>query len=718
MIVLAAAWSITLGFFAPQAHGATDGKIRVLMVTGDWKSQAWYQDVWMPAPGQKPKLYRGRFIEQKVNEAAPGKFEFMDITNYSGQEYVDPEFLSQFDVLLLGDVIGWSYNPQFRQAVNEFVKNGGGLIYCASNKWHCAMEQNTPFAEALPAEFTADNLTGDWKNADPGTENKPFVAVAALPDHPVTKGLDWAGAPALSRAFKIIPKPKSEVLLKSPGNSPILAAWQFGKGRSMLSASIFANDELSEKFGDDWKDFGKYYAQAFAWLGENSPNKKLALKNATGEVSIDVKFDQKQNAVPNGIFSMHGHDSAGSPLKGLAYDNFMALNPQGGMARFDYGPNLKDGTYDFGAIDGQLGEIKRLGLEPIVLFSAYNNGKHRVWADGSTWSNPSDASIRAICDDISATLTHTNGKKADAAYKTNVQYIEILNEPDVNYKTAPGFGKLMAAIYDYVHANFPGVKVGAYGSYEVPYLKAFLDACGGKIDWISRHPYGWTGEMLFKSQDDFAAYAKSKGYKNLQFIVTEWDFWIQGRQKFDYMVKRYFEAVKRDNLLGTLHYRLGQYGEPVYLFGMIWLNGQNKGAGAPGTPMHDAYDAVWIFRDFRGDRAATTTTAADTTGNLAKHVMADATASGDKLNLVMYYDWAYGGQGYPNYKEGTLYSKVNAKVKLALTPSNKDRTLTLSRANGEGFDVVKKDVKIPAGQKEYTDTIEMAPVTAYSITIQ
>src|ERR1700719_3367348 len=73
---------------------------KVLLVTGDWKSQEWYQDVVM---GGKQK-YRGQFIAQKTNEAAPGEFAFTQMTNYAAQEYIDANYLSQFDVVLFGDV--------------------------------------------------------------------------------------------------------------------------------------------------------------------------------------------------------------------------------------------------------------------------------------------------------------------------------------------------------------------------------------------------------------------------------------------------------------------------------------------------------------------------------------------------------------------------------------------------------------------------------------
>ncbi|OPZ30881.1 MAG: hypothetical protein BWZ02_00526 [Lentisphaerae bacterium ADurb.BinA184] len=718
--LLTLAWTAVLGLSSRSAPGATDGKLRVLTVTGDWKSQAWYQDVWMPAPGQPPKLYRGRFIAAKVNEAAPGKFEFTDITNYIGQEYLDAAYLSQFDVVLLGDIVGWSLNPRFQAAVGDYVRNGGGLIYCASWKWHCAMQKNTPFADVLPAEFPADNLTGDWKTADTTTDTKEFVPIPANPEHPVMQGLDWTQAPALARNFRLIPKPDSDVLIKTPGGAPVVVAWQHGKGRAMITGSIFANDELSDKFGDGWRDIGQFYAQAFAWLGANSANTRAALKEATAEIAVEVDFGKALNRVPPAIFSVHGHDSPGfDPLQGLALENFRALNPRGGFARFAANCAPERGRYDFKGVDHQLTNIKRLELEPLALFGAYGYGQPKwLWADGSSWSNPSPQAIQDIKDEITAFLEHTNGRKGDPDYKQTVTYIELCNEPDINYQTVAGYARLFNAVAQHVHENFPGVKIGTYGSYEVPYLKAFIDACGGHADWISRHPYGWTGEMLFKAQDDFAAYAAGKGHGHLQFIITEWDFWIMGREKFDYMVKRYFEAVKRENLAGTLHYRLGMYNEPIYLFGILWGGwGQDKGAGQPNTPMHDAYDAFWIFRDFRGERVATTRRAPGSEGLLG-HVLADATRNGDKLNAVLYYDWAYDGTGYKDYKAGVNYGTVRAQITLAFPPAGKERRLALSRATGTGFEVVRKDVKIAPGQSEYRDTLEMPPLTAWSLVVE
>jgi hypothetical protein len=136
--------------------------------------------------------------------------------------------------------------------------------------------------------------------------------------------------------------------------------------------------------------------------------------------------------------------------------------------------------------------------------------------------------------------------------------------------------------------------------------------------------------------------------------------------------------------------------------------------------MHDAYDALWIFRDFRGQRVQVTKalTTAGSDRRLLDHVLADASSDKERLNVVLYYDWAYGGTGYKDYAKELNYTKVNAKIKFTLLPTTKDRTLTVSRATGEGFEVIKKDIKIPANRTEHTESVILGPITALSITIQ
>ena len=137
------------------------------------------------------------------------------------------------------------------------------------------------------------------------------------------------------------------------------------------------------------------------------------------------------------------------------------------------------------------------------------------------------------------------------------------------------------------------------------FIHQFINETGGCFDWLSFHPYGWTTDVLFAFLQDVQNYHVKKVGKPVELFITEWDFWIQGRQKFDYMMVRNFDAVKHEDVPCALHYRLWQYCEPIYMFGVLWAGWGPQGiVGAQGTPMHDAYDAFWLWRDFRGQPRA------------------------------------------------------------------------------------------------------------------
>lgn len=361
---------------------------RVLTITGDWKSQPFYQDVWMDGKGER--LFRSRFIAREVEKAAPGRFEFTDITNYSGQQYGDAAYFSQFDVVLIGDIVGWSLPDRFLRGLQSFVQHGGGFVYAASYKWHNALLDNTPFEAVLPAKFGINSFADGWKNADLDPKEQDFKPIVAAPEHPIMAGLDWQNVPTLDRAFYIAPKPGAQVLLKTPGGAPILAAWETGRGRAALSASIFVNDEVSSKIGG-WHDFGRYYAQMFRWLGAKSPRQPVTLHDATANVAVNIDAAHTTNVVTAKTFGIHAaHDDPGlAPLSGAALKNFEALNLRGAFSRLggladiepqndNDDPNTFNwAAYKFERFDAQLAEIQKLGLEPLVLFEL--NYGHPAW---------------------------------------------------------------------------------------------------------------------------------------------------------------------------------------------------------------------------------------------------------------------------------------------------------------------------------------------------
>jgi hypothetical protein len=719
-----------------QAHDP-GGKIRVLTISGDWKSQPWYQDVWLQGRGEDRKgsgvFYRGRFIAREVERVAPGQFEFTDITNYQAQAYGDAAYFSQFDVIACGDVMGYSLSPRFYDGLKNFVQNGGGFLYAASVKWPTAMLDGTAFEEVLPARFGYDVFKDDWRFTPFVLFETNFEPRLTSPNHPIVRNLDWKNVPTLDLAGRIAPKDDAQVLVKSPQGAPLLVAWDFGKGRSALSASIFANDETSRRFGT-WKDFGKYYAQMFGWLGENSRSRAAILKDAIAPVQITVEAGgAPKNRISAKLFSIHGaHAAPGhNPPDGEGLKNFQALHPEGGFARMgglmeiepqndDDDPNhFNETAFHWQNLDTQLAQIKSLQLEPILLFEMNYGRPAWMWKDlDSTWDKPQSRAVAELAELVAATVEHANGGTGgDPNYKLNVRYIEIGNEPNLVNATIPGFASLVKGVTARIHRDYPGVLVGAGGNYEVPYLKQILTALDPDLDWVSRHPYGWTGERAFAWQDELTQFQKQNHLREIPFLITEWDFWIQGKPKFDYMMTRYFEAAKRENLLGTLHYRLWQYGEPTYLFGVLWAGwGRERGAGEKGTPMHDAYDALWLFRDFRGARVPVAVSTPVV--GLADHLHADATCDGEKINLVLYYDWAYDGTGFKNYARGFNYNRAQATIKIKFPASPRARVLTVSCATGEGFETLPQTVAVAAGQTALEYSLDVVPTVGYSLTFQ
>src|SRR6202011_2337530 len=103
------------------------------------------------------------------------------------------------------------------------------------------------------------------------------------------------------------------------------------------------------------------------------------------------------------------------------------------------------------------------------------------------------------------------------------------------------------------------------------------------------------------------------------------------------------------------------------LFGVLWA-GYGPGEGKRGQPMHDAYDAFWTWKDFRGERVESKAELAgkDVCDKLLEHLRIDASRSDDALNTILYYDWAYDGTGFKDYTRGLNYPKVKVNLKLLL----------------------------------------------------
>jgi hypothetical protein len=728
---------------AAAAATASEGKVRVLYVGGDWKSQ-------LPNYQGKTPL-RGHFVRQVVEKAAPGRFDFTLWTSYEFLQYGDSESLRKYDVIVAGDVMGQSVLPRLVRGLTEFVEGGGGFWYGDNHKAFMFYTRELSFDAVLPIEVVPFRAYGP-ETSQPRCGEKSFKPVIAAPDHPIVKGLDLASAPALRGSDRWGPaygkvKEGAVVLARSPAGKDIWVAWEKGKGRAFWSGGVFSNDELSEDFAQG-PQFGPFCAQTLAWLAGRSTYPAVTLKDAAAEGTLTVDLGRKGPTVTSKHFGIHGQEDApgGSyPMKDADLDLYRDLKLDGTFARTSAFMGIKrkpgggdqdqldDGAdlssfdpekYDFKKADAVRADLDRIKADPVFLY----------WCPwwGPKWPEPA-----RYAKYFAASIEHLNGRPGTPEYKPRLEYFEVMNEP--NLAPAPEVLERYADFYNQtvaaLRARYPGVKFGCGGFNEWPYVQAIIDRCGKNLDWFSRHPYGHTGEGIFYLQDRYAGHAKAKGLEALKFIITEWDFWIYGEPAFDYLMTRWKPLLDRaDTCLGTLHYRWREYHEGGYVFGIKGEFDQKYGELPPENPnpgkhkpIPYRYNAFWIMRDCRGAqfeaklevpalRGSAAPPAAEYAARIAgpadlsTRAWAAATSDGKQFNIVVHY-----GFPHENPAKGESYGKLKLRITAPLPPEVKGRTLVVSRADSRG---VKEEAPASVAGDRLDREIEVPARSAVSLTVR
>ena len=88
----------------------------------------------------------------------------------------------------------------------------------------------------------------------------------------ILHGLDNVKLPAIYGQVVTYPKPGSELLIETE-QGPLLAAWQYGLGRSVAFTS-----DLSNRWGKDWikwKHYGKFTSQMVKWAQRKETRKRF-----------------------------------------------------------------------------------------------------------------------------------------------------------------------------------------------------------------------------------------------------------------------------------------------------------------------------------------------------------------------------------------------------------------------------------------------------------
>jgi len=157
-------------------------------------------------------------------------------------------------------------------------------------EWGLGRSYYTDDPNTIPTIFTSETKIISKKTITEKTM-QPLVKFS----NEILQGLVNVKLPAIYGQVVTYPKPGSELLIET-AQGPLLAAWQYGLGRSVAFTS-----DLSNRWGKDWikwTHFGKFTSQMVKWAQrKETPEQFLAAidsRGAKGNFLVDVTTAQNR----------------------------------------------------------------------------------------------------------------------------------------------------------------------------------------------------------------------------------------------------------------------------------------------------------------------------------------------------------------------------------------------------------------------------------------
>lgn len=251
-------------------------KKKILLAGESWVSAATH----FKGHDQFSSVTFHRGAEPLVNALKDSPFELDYMAGHDVPEKFPAtlDALNAYDVLLLSDIGSnsvllhpdvWLRSQTFPNRVKllrDWVSQGGGLAMIGGYlsyqgidgraRWH-----NTAVEEALPVNC----MPYDDRIEIP----EGATAVINQPDHPIVKGIAGAWPPVLGINQVLLKDDRKVNLIASlpadQGGHPLLAAWEFGKGRTVAWTSDIGPHWLSPEFCA-WQGYRQLWIQMFAWI--------------------------------------------------------------------------------------------------------------------------------------------------------------------------------------------------------------------------------------------------------------------------------------------------------------------------------------------------------------------------------------------------------------------------------------------------------------------
>jgi hypothetical protein len=282
--------------FTPQKRGTEREEKTDLTATIELKGNADYKDEF-----KKPLQVIDRKVKVLVVENTPRwEFKFLQpallrdrrveasFVLISGDPKLmqgGPPFLSTFpprdklfafDLIILGDVPASYLDTERLNAIQDFVKEGGGLVMIAGRNHAPSGYVNTPLAEVLPVEFLPSKLA-----IDPDSRPQQFQPtltsagersdMLALADTPEDNLKTWKTLPGWHWYYPVTKlRPGAVALLSHPQAKlgeqpmPLIATQYYGRGQVLF---IGAEETWRWRANAQDKFFARFWGQVVYQLG-------------------------------------------------------------------------------------------------------------------------------------------------------------------------------------------------------------------------------------------------------------------------------------------------------------------------------------------------------------------------------------------------------------------------------------------------------------------
>ncbi len=143
----------------------------------------------------------------------------------------------------------------------------------------------TSDASKLPRIFTMETQLATRS----GLVEESFRPVARALHHEVARGNVLDAVPVLDGYVATTARRGADVLLESPAQDPVLAAWRFGLGRTAVFTS-----EVKPRWGAqwiEWESLGPLFAQLVRWAAKSERRDDLAVRTEVDADQVGITVD-------------------------------------------------------------------------------------------------------------------------------------------------------------------------------------------------------------------------------------------------------------------------------------------------------------------------------------------------------------------------------------------------------------------------------------------